>query len=236
MLFPLCSQARLSSCCRGHTGGSALGWGHTQTQGHSPASPSTWFPRKRCWTTRVLCSHSTTSPRLYPIRSWLPLRGCSWMDSTGPSAFPQRYSSGTLRGHTHGGSERGWGWWGWAMGPAGLSPLQDLIREEGFVLQQRQGGQGDEVHGTTLGAQAGHGTRSHGQDHCHPCDARGAAGGGTGAASALSWVWGASKRLQTSPAPSLHPHLPEARRTRTRTASVLTAIRAIHHPGALPAP
>lgn len=56
---------------RGHTGrGSTHGMGPGEhTQGCSPTSPSTWFPRKRCWTTRVLCSQRTTSPRLYPMRS-----------------------------------------------------------------------------------------------------------------------------------------------------------------------
>lgn len=65
--------------------------------------PGTWFPRKRCWTVRVLWSHRATSPRLYPMRSLPASRGCSWMDSTGPKAFPHRYSSGTLR---HGGKKR----------------------------------------------------------------------------------------------------------------------------------
>lgn len=100
----------------------------------------------------------------------------------------------------------GWGCWGCrGVGPAGLSPLQDLIWEEGFVLQQRQGGQGDKVHGTTLSAQADHGTSSHGQDDCHPCDARGAAVGGTGAASAPGWVWGSVR----DPRPALlHSYIP----------------------------
>ena len=65
---------------------------------------------------------------------------------------------------------------GWPVGGAGpggggtgklggLSPSQNLVWAQGLPLEQRQGGNIQEEDASALGAQGGHVTRSHQQDH-----------------------------------------------------------------------